>query len=492
MVGLTNRDSHMETKPLGSYPDSGIDVLVVGTGLGGLSAALECKRKGHQVRVLERNTDINVAGDMYFMGLSGTRWFKHWPDIQKRYHDISLHNAWIETYKHSGEIMIPPKKVSDRLRAAGLDPNLAPGEFQMRPLVYKMFFDAVENAGIKIEFGRKVVDYFEDESRGKGGCITEDGTRYEADVVIAADGVGSKSQKLVGGQVRAESSGRAMWRAAFPKEHLDKNPEVKEFFKMQPGNEPIVRTFLGPSTYALTLSREDVMVWIMNHDVTGSEEENWNHTIESKEVLDGIDNLPGKWCSIFKELVRITPPNTIVNFPLFWRNPQPSWASPGARVIQVGDCAHSYLPSSGNGATQAIEDSISLASCLQLGGKDNIPEAVRTHIRFRFIRNACAQKMGLYNAELLQSTDWDKVKLDPRRAAPKHPKWIWEHDPEAYVYENYEKAVESLRKGVKMEDEDSFEPNYPKGYKYEPWDAYKIMEDMRNGVELELKPGNWD
>jgi 2-polyprenyl-6-methoxyphenol hydroxylase-like FAD-dependent oxidoreductase len=180
---------------------------------------------------------------MYFMGLSGTRWFKHWPEIQEVYHDISLHNAWIETYKQSGEIMIPPKKVSERLRAAGLDPNLAPGEFQMRPLVYKMFLDAVEKTGIRIEFNRKVVDYFED--AGKGGCITDNGTRYEADVVIAADGVGSKSQKLVGGQVRAESSGRAMWRAAFPRKHLDKDPEVKEFFKMQPDNEPIVRTFLG-------------------------------------------------------------------------------------------------------------------------------------------------------------------------------------------------------------------------------------------------------
>jgi 2-polyprenyl-6-methoxyphenol hydroxylase-like FAD-dependent oxidoreductase len=259
---LSTRDSTMESKPVGSYEPTGIDVLVVGTGLGGLVATLECVRKGHNVRVLERNADINImgtlhafdpkdvclcrtVGDMYFMGLSGTRFFKHWPEMEQEYQDISLHNAWIETYKHSGEQMISPKKVADRLRAQGLDPNLAPGEFQMRPLIYKMFIHAVEKLGVSIEYNRKVVDYFEDEKTGKGGCMTEDGQRYEADIVIAADGVGSKSQKLVGGQVRAESSGRAMWRAAFPKHHLDKDPEVKEFFKMQPGNEPIVRTFLG-------------------------------------------------------------------------------------------------------------------------------------------------------------------------------------------------------------------------------------------------------
>jgi 2-polyprenyl-6-methoxyphenol hydroxylase-like FAD-dependent oxidoreductase len=100
-----------------------------------------------------------------------------------------------------------------------------------------------------------------------------------------------------------------------------------------------------------------------------------------------MDNMPGmekvKWAPIFRELVETTPPNTIVNFELLWRNPQPSWTSPGARVVQIGDAAHSYLPASGNGATQAIEDAISIASCLQIGGKENIPQSVRVHIRFR-------------------------------------------------------------------------------------------------------------
>lgn len=60
-----NGDKHiegLEAKPIGSYPDSGIDVLVIGTGLGGLTSALECARKGHNVRILERNATTNIAG----------------------------------------------------------------------------------------------------------------------------------------------------------------------------------------------------------------------------------------------------------------------------------------------------------------------------------------------------------------------------------------------------------------------------------------------
>lgn len=177
------------------------------------------------------------------MGLSATKFFKHWPEMKAEYEAISLHNAWIETRKHDGELMIKASKVSDRLRAQGLDPGTPPGSFQMRPLIYRMFLRQVERLGIPIEYCRRVVEYLEEAE--KGVVVTDDGQRYEADLVIAADGVGSKSQKLVGGQVRAQSSGKAMWRAAFPKQHIEGNPEVKAFFDLVDGKDPIVRTFLG-------------------------------------------------------------------------------------------------------------------------------------------------------------------------------------------------------------------------------------------------------
>jgi len=53
-----------DARLLGSYPKSGIDVLIVGTGFGGLTAALECTRKGHNVRILERNSTTDLAGKM--------------------------------------------------------------------------------------------------------------------------------------------------------------------------------------------------------------------------------------------------------------------------------------------------------------------------------------------------------------------------------------------------------------------------------------------
>lgn len=44
-------------------PPSGIDVLIVGAGVGGLVAAIECHRKGHNVRIWERSKSAAAGGE---------------------------------------------------------------------------------------------------------------------------------------------------------------------------------------------------------------------------------------------------------------------------------------------------------------------------------------------------------------------------------------------------------------------------------------------
>ena len=41
---------------------SGIRVLIVGAGFAGLSCAIECKRKGHEVIVLEKFREMKILG----------------------------------------------------------------------------------------------------------------------------------------------------------------------------------------------------------------------------------------------------------------------------------------------------------------------------------------------------------------------------------------------------------------------------------------------
>lgn len=59
--GNTNGSKH--SKP-DRQPETGIDVLIVGAGMGGLMTALECWRKGHNiVGILERNDGPVYSGE---------------------------------------------------------------------------------------------------------------------------------------------------------------------------------------------------------------------------------------------------------------------------------------------------------------------------------------------------------------------------------------------------------------------------------------------
>ena len=60
--GNVNGATGMATK-LRRYPETGISVLIVGSGIGGLMAALDCWRKGHSVRILERSAEAVYTGE---------------------------------------------------------------------------------------------------------------------------------------------------------------------------------------------------------------------------------------------------------------------------------------------------------------------------------------------------------------------------------------------------------------------------------------------
>lgn len=49
-----------EVAPLGS---SGIHVIIVGAGFAGLACAIECRRKGHTVIVLEKFKELKILGE---------------------------------------------------------------------------------------------------------------------------------------------------------------------------------------------------------------------------------------------------------------------------------------------------------------------------------------------------------------------------------------------------------------------------------------------
>lgn len=67
--------------------DSGIEVLIVGAGLAGLYAAIECHRQGHSVRVIESRAKVDAIGQFHSLHLMPEvaetrmirRFCRYWP-----------------------------------------------------------------------------------------------------------------------------------------------------------------------------------------------------------------------------------------------------------------------------------------------------------------------------------------------------------------------------------------------------------------------------
>lgn len=159
-------------------------------------------------------------------------------------------------------------------------------------------------------------------------------------------------------------------------------------------------------------------------------------------------------------------------------------------MVQLGDAAHAFPPTSGNGGTQAIEDAVSLATCLAIAGSSmNIPTATRVHQIVRFERGSCLQAFGVVNREKAQGKAMDKsskaLGTTPTNKHAQVGRWILQHDPAQYAMENYDKAESHLVHGTSFKN-----TNIPPGMDYVKWTIDTLPKAHAEGQPTVLD-GDW-
>ncbi|KAK4553882.1 hypothetical protein LTR86_009057 [Recurvomyces mirabilis] len=511
-----------------SPPRQETSILISGAGVGGLMTALELHRHGFQhIRVLERNTHNSHLGDSFTIGATAVQAFKNWPWMQQRSAEIG-YEPLAAMHTHTGERVKGPMEFGELMggkgrkggkggEEGGKQTDLVPKVYRhTRPKFHGMLLEQLGSLGIAVEYGKAVASYFEDADGGKGGVMLQDGEKITADLVVAADGINTASQELVTGHpVPARPSGSAIWRVAFPVEVAMEDPVVAERFKLMEDGRSVIELWFGPGMHGVFWRSEDQMSWAITHPDEGTAAESWLHRSSPEEVLKFTAKIPG-WPEVADRVIKLTPPDQLVHWQLKWRDPQPKSTSPAGRVIQLGDAAHTFLPTSGSGGTQAMEDAVSLATCLSLA-KDNadIPEAIRVHELLRFERVSCLQAFGVKNAKDFGSaggkpstakpitnpeTKTAQAQVPPAstsasaetpKPAAKGPpvvhvaRWMLEHDPEQYAIDNYGKALSHLTHGTAFEN-----TNKPMNMKYRPWTIDGLLEARRKG-EPTVLDGDW-
>lgn len=171
----------------------------------------------------------------------------------------------------------------ERLKAAAFDPISYMNKYDGTPIgsqalgtpdhpslpftrseLHAILHEYTEHLGIPIEFSATATEYFETENCG--GVVLADGRRLTADVVVAADGVGSKSWPLVlGYKEQAISSGFALYRATFPVGPVLENPIIAKEYE---GFKNRISVYIGPGVHVVVGKTEKQICWVMTRAVS--------------------------------------------------------------------------------------------------------------------------------------------------------------------------------------------------------------------------------
>lgn len=255
-----------------------------------------------------------------------------------------------------------------------------PNAYGKRARIQLKLYEYAVSLGVEVHLGSVVADVFETEH--SAGC-TVAGRIFEADVLIAADGVHSKTRKHVTGMGdRPKKSGFAVYRSWFQLEALQNDPITADISNSK---EALFKIWIAEDTHAILTTNPVLQsaTCFVTHKDTSDIKEDWNLPGDIDDMLACVEG----WDPILSHIIRQIPPEVLVDYKLLWRDPVSKWVSDDGRVCLIGDSAHPHLPTAGTGAAQAIEDAATIGVVLgnAKAGVIDIPTALKAYHKLRFV-----------------------------------------------------------------------------------------------------------
>lgn len=187
-----------------------------------------------------------APGDSFTIGPSVRRSLSRFPRLEREVDALSW-DPVMHMRDLGGRLVRGPMERTDMLsaRAKAALPGCKLSR-QSRPRLYVAMLEHLRRVGVPVEHSAEVRAYFEDGNRGRAGVVLRDGSRREADLVIAADGIHGRSWELVlGEEVPARPSGDAMFRVSYPFGGGLYDPVIDAEYPLLEGDRPQVNGYIG-------------------------------------------------------------------------------------------------------------------------------------------------------------------------------------------------------------------------------------------------------
>lgn len=329
-------------------------VLVIGGGVGGMSLALQLRRSGVDVDLVEIDPDWQAAGAGLTLNGASLRAFDRLgilEDVRRLGH---VHGGRA-VYTPSGELI-------DETPTYDPEPgDMKAGGGILRPVLHNILSSRVLESGVNVRLATTVVKL--DQAPDSVAAELSDGSTDTYDLVAGADGIMSPTRRMIFPDSPApEFVGQGCWRAVFdrPSDVTATRAYIDETHKF--GVKPV--------------SDEQMYIFLLETvpDNPWRDQADWVDLLRA--LLMEFEGLPRQLADQLSEESMVNyRPLEAVRLPLPWHK---------HRVVLLGDAAHATTPHAGYGAGLAIEDGIVLAECI--AANDSVEVALKKYEARRYDR----------------------------------------------------------------------------------------------------------
>jgi 6-hydroxynicotinate 3-monooxygenase len=354
-------------------------IAIIGAGLGGLTVAGFLQRAGFVVTVYEQAETFSRIGAGIILSANVMKVLRRL-GIEEDLIEVGIKpGSYISRAWDNGETMyeIIFNAESER-RFGGPYLNVHRGDLHA-------VLSRVVNPGT-IAFGHRLVGL--DETNAAVRLAFENGFRANADIVIGADGIGSKVREFVLGDEPPRFVGAVAQRAIFPTERLRgfKIPDCTKWWGRDRHILP----------YFMTRRRDEIYVIGVVPAACWDDDET-SRPSSREELIGAFADFHSDLRCVLEAAEEVTV------WPIFDRERNDRWSAD--RIVLLGDACHPMRPYMAGGGAMAIEDGAILSRCLD--GIDVHTEAFRWYEATRINRVAEVQRISIENSWMRGPTDTD-------------------------------------------------------------------------------------
>jgi FAD-dependent urate hydroxylase len=350
--------------------------LIVGGGVAGPVAAMALQRAGMDSVIYEAHPgDADDAGAFLTFASNGLDALRA-IDAQDLLHAEGFPTPRMTIQSGTG------KRLGD-VPNGGTLPDGTVSQTLKRADLYRALRDEAVRRGARVEYGKRLI---EAETANDGGAAArfEDRTEAEGDLLIGADGIHSSVRRIIDPSAPGARYIPVLNIGGYVTGvHVPAEPGE---FRMVFGK----RAFFG---YAVHPSGE--VWWFANPPRAGEPTRSELAAITTKQWKEMLIDLFAEDATPATKIVSATP-GRLAGWATYDLPSVPTWHR-GPMII-IGDAAHATAPSSGQGASMAIEDAVVLARCLR-----DLPDIGQAFGAYEQLRRARVERIVAHGARTSNS-----------------------------------------------------------------------------------------